>query len=1761
MPTDPTRTDLGPSGDGAAPRGAVPASGTGASDAAASGAGAARGRRSRRKQVGNGLLVGLGALATVVVGALVFLQTTPGQTWARGLVVGQIANVFADDAEISAEGLEGNFLTGARLRGLTVARDGETILAVDTVLVDYNLTTLLRRTFSASELAIRGPRLTIRQRADSTFNLAGLLKPADEEEQKDPFAVVLDRLVVTNGAADVIWYRPDGPDSVHAVRDVSALVRDFRSRGDSLSGDIEGLALRAIAPFERATAQLAAAGRFSKQELDLRELSIASTSGTDVTGHARLAFMTDGSLPVFDAVLEATPIALEDARAFAGVTLYGDPRMRLRVDSDGDLLTTSLAGALGDATISLDGEFSRETDGPVRYRAQGTLQRFDPSELTGNPAQAAEVTGDLRLNLQGTTLATLSGPFNVALRETRVGGRTIDRLDVDGSFAAGRVTFDIDGALPGATIVAEGRARPFDEVPTIQVAGTAQDVDLGVLLPGSGRTDAFAGEFALVGRGASLDTFSGNLALDLTRADIGLRDRRLRFTAVDLDADIDRGVVAFDTDATLADGAGRIVALGTLQLGDPLAYEVVEGEAYGLNLTALTGKETQDSDLTGSFTLSGQGLDLTQAPIDLTANLTDSRYGTYEVAASDLDVILRNGTAQIDAALDFGPGGQLTATGTAQPFALPLSYRLEGTMQNLDLAEVQGIPERYSDLTGAYSVNGSGIDPTTAVLSAQVRITEPSSYGERFVDGADLAVTLDNGFLTVDGDLVTPEGAFDLAFSGRPFDANPGYEFEHACFSDLDVSRFAEAAPRSDLNGCFSGRISGVAEIASADGQGVVTLRPSRINDAEIDDGRIAFTLRDGALDADLDLALASPAADEGVAEGGRVVATFVGRPFDEVPSYAVEGRTVGLDAGTLLDLPPDNPLRVTLAFDVTGRGFDPATMTLAGALDGGPSTLGPIGLDTLQTRFALDGGVVRFDTLRVESDLATVRGAGTLALFNDTAPSAFHLEGAIASLAPLASMTERTIGLETGTLVLDVAAEAGGPLRIVGAAEARQIIVDDYALTGLDATLNAAYDRSLPDSVAAFDRFDGALRAQFAVLNGPTFRVEQGQAVVGMDDGTYTVEAGVRVDDRRDLDLFARFDPTAEGVLLERGRFKLDRNEWSLLQPAEISLADGVIDVRGLILASDDGARQIAADGTLDFEGQQNFVLTVESLPIDALTDFVALDALGGELSATLDLTGSATAPRIDGVVTLDDLTSRGQPVGALAAEVAYADNRLRVDAVLTHVDGETLTVDGTVPFQFSLASAIGEAPLPDERVALRARAQAFPIDWARPFLDDRVYNALGGTLRLDLSIAGTQASPRLDGVATLQNGRLGVVKTGRIYEPIVADLTFQNDRIVLDDVRILDETGRTALDITGDIRLRELSVGEFDLTITPREFLAMDSRTYRGLTINRGPQPLRLTGTLDKPVLRGSVVLSEGDIYLTDELVPPELEPVTLTDAQIREVEARFGRVVTARDTSQSRFVDALDYSLTVEIEQNVWLRSNAGLTFDIEFSGDVEARKRSYAEGSQLFGRIDLGRGTVETLNRQFQLEDGSILFNGDPLAARVDLAATLDIRLPGSVAGQSSATITLSAEGRLDDNPTIRLSANPAMEAADIVSLIATGRLADDFVGTGALAGAGTGFLLGQASGVFEGLASEKLGLEMVQIDYEGGDLVLKFGDYLASRLFWTAGVIVPLGDTSQGEQRLPLLLSLDYELLRWLSAQAEYSGQRGVGAGLDYELSW
>ena len=1781
-----------PQGDGAAPVAPAPTP---------EASGGERRSGSRAGALARWAAAALAGLAVLIGGALLLLQTEAARLRVQAVAVQQIANLLADDATVRVDRLEGNFLTGARLVGLEIERDGETVAAVDTVLVDYDLTTLLRQRFSASRLAVLGPRVFVRQRPDSTFNVAGLLKPAEDDSTASAFVVEIDEVAVQRGAAEVRWYNADR-DSVLAVRDLTLSASGLHSSDDSLAAAIDGLSLVAVAPEAEpgvgpaALARIAASGAFSREVLDLTALSVESDGGTDVAGSVRLRLPQEGddlAIPVFDADLRAEPLALADVRAFSGARIFGRPRVRLQATSDGEAVDLTLRGALDPesgggqpATVALEGQVSPGIDGrPLAIRLDGELRRLNPADLLGDPALAADVNGTLTADLRGGSPQALTGPFELALTETRLAGRAIDRLRVDGRFQSGTVEFTADAGLPGLAARARGLARPFERVPALEATGTISELDLARLTGDPARQGRLRGDFAVEGRGTSLATLTGSAALALDEATFPLGENTLRLGRSDLDAVVRGGDVSFDANVALAQG-GRIAAAGTAELDrEPLAYAVTRGRFSDLDIAALTGDPAQRSDLNGAFTLAGrgvspQGIDL-RATLDLGPSVLPVGEEGFTLAGGRATARLSGGALTFDAAADLGEAGSLTAEGTARPFARPLAYDVSGTFSRLDLAALTGNPDQASDLTGAFTARGSGVDPQALSAAGTLRL-ESGYVGNRDIDGADLAFSLRGGALALSGTVALPEGQFALDVTGNPFDATPTFALgERTCFTGLDVGRFADNPGLStDLNGCFRGSITGF-DPETAAGSGVITLRPSRINAAQVRTGEVAFSLNDGFVSANADLTLeasgaAAVAADgEAPPEASRIAAVFTGDLFAEEPTYALTGRTESLDLNAILPAAPAQPFVLSSSFDLRGRGLDPLTAQVTGEIAGEPSSIGFARIEALDLDFALDRGTLRLDTLLLRSDIADLSGGGQIAAFDTTKGTDFRLRGEARDLAPLAATLGQTLTADSVALDLTVRGPAGEPLAVRGDVAARTFAYGGTTVAGLDANLDATLDLQ---RVFEGSGIEARLATDFRVLEVGNFRAENGDLTLGFDGEDITLAGDVIVDGDRDVGFAARVEidpepdlaPGGIGLDLEAVNLRLGETRWTLAQPSRVVVGEAIL-VRGLLLQTEGGASQIAADGRIDVDGDLAFILTAEEVDMGTLTDLANLGNLGGTLSAALVLSGPAAAPVIEGTVSLDRLTSGGELFGALDAQVDYRDSRINLDAVLTHHEGQDLTIEGYIPQRISLAGGAPEAvdTQRDGGVDLTLNAEAFPIAWAQPFLANRGYTELGGDLRVDnVRVRGQRTAPRLSGEVTLTDGRLGLAATGLTYEPLTARLGFEDDRILLEDVRILNPaSGETDLAVTGAITLRELAVGELDLTIQPEGFVAIDTRTYDRLVLDRGSRPLRLTGTLQAPRLRGAVVVTSGDIFLTDELASPDLEQVSLTEEEVQIVEDRFGRTVGKRDTLVNRFTDVLDYALDVEIDRNVWLRSRSGLPFDIEFAGSVGARKPSRRDPrdprpvTQLTGTINLVRGNVETLGRRFELERGTLQFSGPATEARVDLLATLEARLRQN-ATQTPIEINLSMSGRLDQNPEIRLSSPQLADPADIASVVATGQLSGDLFGSNAVTGALTGAGLGYFSSLVEGIAGEQLGLDLVEIDTDGSDLVIRVGKYLTNAVFASVGyVAIPSPNDRGVTEDTRFIGLLDYELKRWLVLQGEYSGERGVGGGLRYEFAW
>ena len=1793
---EPIRTDnpTGPSGDGAAPHGATqPGRGAATSGGSVGGAPPETPGDDQR-HVGRTVLKGLGIVVAVllvaVLGVLFYLQTDAGRGKIQSIAVGQIQELLAEGNTVEVDRLEGNFLTGARLIGLVLKMDGVPVVRVDTATVDYNLLTLASRTLAIDAATIAGPYVLLKQRADSTFNLQHLLEPAAEDPDStddaggSAFTIQIARLAVTRGQVLVDFYTGGARDSVLTIEPLAAEVSDFLYDADNLKGEIDNLSARVVAADGQTKWALNTAGAFSQEAVDLARFALKGDE-SDVTGSGKLVFPTDEDPLQFNADLEAAPLALAEVRAFAPVPLYGSPRLTLRASGGLDEMLASVrASDIGGGTADLKAVLSLDENVPARIKVEGEIVGVDPSILMGDPSVKGRINGTVEADLEGADLASLSGPFDLHLEGSSFAAYVIERADVAGRFANGRATFDAGLAMPGLKTRATGTAEPFADVPVYAVDARVNQFDLARFTRNPGADGRLAGRVTLEGRGFDFGkTAQARLGATLTSAQFG----DVTLAGAELDARLDGERLRYDLDARLADGGGRLEAAGTGRpFADPLRLAVTKGSVQGLNLAALTGDPAQESDLTGTFTANVVGTDTRTMALDLTATLRDARYGTYAADALDLTASLRRGLLNLDLDADLGAAGQVAARGTLRPFDQNPRYDLTADLQNVDLSQLQD-GGASTDLNGRLVVKGTGFDPQT--LAANGRLTlAPSRYADQQIDGADLQIAFTDGGLALTGDVDVPGGGFALNVGGRFFDDNPsvvlgpGTQFRNVNLGAL----LASDGLTTSLNGTAEGTIQGVGGFdpqtltANLD----VVLSESSVNDARIGAGTAEVRLAGGRLDLDSRLELG---LDE---TGGSVVLDVGGRLFDEVPTYDLDARFARLDVGALLGVEADRGADLTGAIRLDGSGLTLETADAIGAVALGSGRLGTAALDTLGAQFALADGLLRVDGLTLRSEIATAEGGGQVALTDAAADARtdFRFTAEILSLEPLAPFTETAIALDTGTIDARIEGRPGSPLMMDVKVRAQQLAFGEIGASGLDLRILGQYDPRADEGA------DSTAAVQVAGLpRGLTLRtrlefdyLDTGTALAPLQRGDldlviadeFTLDGDVVVDNKRDLDVRLRLDPdpAARRIALERMGLILDGTRWQLLQEASIRYGDGYT-VRDLLLYSEgtDGQpqQQIAVDGTLDPNGQQNLILTIEDVSMGQFTDLVGYGDLDGQLSASLLLTGRADRPEIDGTLRVDDFSTRGQTVGSLDIGVGYQDEQFELDALLTHVDGETLAAAGFLPLQFQLGpgpapavadsaaagAAVGGASDSSAEAALVILAEAFPIAWAEPLIPAYLVNELGGTLKADVVLGGTQGAPSLSGTMLLTDGRLGLPAVGRTYRGATIPLLFEGNQVLVQGARIEDGKGEF-LAADGTILLPELSLGELDLTITANEYSVIETETYDQLRLSTGSRPLRFTGTTEFPRLEGAIELASGDIYNTAELTGTTFEDVQLDDAEVQRVEAMFGLRVTAADTAASVFYQNLALDLAVEIDRDVWFRSRTTPTLDIEFAGSLQVQKAASTDELMLFNQIEVVRGNVEFAGRRFDISRGRLIFNGPPTDTYVDLLAELEIRgLQDNTSPE--VTIQLAFTGRVAEEPELTLSSEPQMDNADIVSYIATGRPAAEFFDSGGdVAGQ---VALSQLAGLVENLAGSSGLVDVVQIETRAdGAIVVLVGRYLSERAYASVGTQVKAPDqraASDTDGRFPEI-ALEYELLEWLQLRLQRRNE-GVGAGLLYELAW
>jgi translocation and assembly module TamB len=439
--------------------------------------------------------------------------------------------------------------------------------------------------------------------------------------------------------------------------------------------------------------------------------------------------------------------------------------------------------------------------------------------------------------------------------------------------------------------------------------------------------------------------------------------------------------------------------------------------------------------------------------------------------------------------------------------------------------------------------------------------------------------------------------------------------------------------------------------------------------------------------------------------------------------------------------------------------------------------------------------------------------------------------------------------------------------------------------------------------------------------------------------------------------------------------------------------------------------------------------------------------------------------------------------------------------------------------------------------------RADSFDLGLFQPLLPPDAAKGLGGRLRTDARITGTVKAPQASGTVNLTRATLELPSIGVAYQRGELVGRLEGDALRIDKLRLLTDKHEELL-AKGEIGLKPLSNPSLALDGRLTHFRLVHSDQLKTAASGR----IRLAGSLDAPVVTGTVQLDRTDFFVGAGGTQVRVEPVELTAAELRDLARDFGPGVLKHADEAPGLMDRARLDLAIQMPRQVWIRRTSSPKTDIELMGRLRLTQQPGQE-MQFFGHVEPvpDRGTLELNGKQFRLTDGDINLAGPVDSTKLDVNASYEVPTQGG-GDDEGVLINVHAKGRLD-SLALDFTSDPTMSQDDILSYIVTGRPASDnplFEGQSGGTGGNTGeqVALGTLTGAISNAAGQGLGFDVFQIRQEPTrGLTLTAGRYVGPRLFLDLQLPLQFGSQSQQSagSNLGPGFELEYTLERWLRA--------------------
>ena len=651
------------------------------------------------------------------------------------------------------------------------------------------------------------------------------------------------------------------------------------------------------------------------------------------------------------------------------------------------------------------------------------------------------------------------------------------------------------------------------------------------------------------------------------------------------------------------------------------------------------------------------------------------------------------------------------------------------------------------------------------------------------------------------------------------------------------------------------------------------------------------------------------------------------------------------------------------------------------------------------------------------------------------------------------------------------------------------------------------------------------------------------------------------------------------------------------------------------LILTLEEG-QEIKATGWADLQHRFDIKLNTHGISLSRFNHIKEQVPVDGRFSCSLSGTGTFENPRLQGDIALREFKVDDKPVEDFIATVDIRDQyatlkgRLNFD-VAAGFNLDTQVFKGNLTFKetaltpwFQLAgqdemsgtvtgdiSVSGNASHPDDITVQSAikilsmvfrekftitstdinaqlRGRQFQVPSFTTILPEQgrvdlaVSGAVGGDITVNAQARVPAGAARLfaDTIPDI-TGAISLDATALIKKEINASQF--NAILSLNDVGLtVPETQSKLHDINGTIRASQnqveiktikgfLDEGTFSITgksdlsdFMPQVYTAAITGKALPVTVPTGLDALfdldlDLTGTMEKSALTGTIMMDSGEftreINLNKEIFSAVLTP------------QRSRKGVNA-EQEVNPYLDNMTLDLFIQAKNDFIIDTNLA---------DMEIRPDIHIQGSPLnpmvSGRSTIDSGTIHHYNKEFTLNQGTIDFiNPYKIEPTIDIQALHEVR---------DWDITLSINGTPDEL-IFSLSSDPALEQADITSLLLRGKTTDELISSEG----GTTFSPSNALAQFAVSSVQDdvraaTGLDILEVgfdDPEGGSSVGNINLTVGKKL--TDRVTLKYGTASEDGQMVQTT-SAEYKMTDTMTATGFQNSQGKFGGELKYRLEF